>query len=212
MAEGKVEIVSNLFSYCLRNMAEGKVEIVSKVTIKPISPTPNHLKHFQISLLDEIAPPPSVYVPVVLFYSASNNDFPKISRKLKSSLSQILTIYYPFCGKIKGSKRNYNVDCNDEGVLYLEARAPSKLSDFLNNNTNQQLNEIKGFLPLDPYKPKLDDDDEDRLIMAVQVTELGYGGMAIGVCISHKVCDGTTVATFPQLLLCLHVKNHPHNI
>ncbi|XP_028806364.1 salutaridinol 7-O-acetyltransferase-like [Neltuma alba] len=142
-------------------MAEGKVEIVSKVTIKPISPTPNHLKHFQISLLDEIAPPPSVYVPVVLFYSASNNDFPKISRKLKT-------------------------------------RAPSKLSDFLNNNTNQQLNEIKGFLPLDPYKPKLDDDDEDRLIMAVQVTELGYGGMAIGVCISHKVCDGTTVATFLQ--------------
>ncbi|XP_028776929.1 vinorine synthase-like [Neltuma alba] len=179
-------------------MAEAQVEIISKVTIKPVSPTPNHLKNFQISLLDEIAAPPSFYVPVVLFYSASNQDFPAMSQKLKSSLSQILTSYYPFCGRIKRNKSNYIVDCNDEGVLYLEARVPSKLSDFLNNNTSQQLNEIIEFLPIDPYKPKLDDDDEDRLIMAVQVTEFGCGGMAIGVCISHKVCDGTTVATFLQ--------------
>ncbi|XP_028806377.1 vinorine synthase-like [Neltuma alba] len=179
-------------------MAEAKVEIVSRVNIKPLCPTPNHLKHFKFSLLDELAPPPSVYVPIVLFYAASDHDFPKISQKLKTSLSKVFTLYYPFCGRIKGNKGNLYVDCNDEGVHYLEARVLSKLSDFLENNTNQQLNEIKGFLPLDPYKPKLDDDDEDRLIMAVQVTEFGCGGIAIGVCISHKVCDGKTVASFLQ--------------
>ncbi|XP_028806379.1 vinorine synthase-like [Neltuma alba] len=177
-------------------MAEAKVEIVSQVTIKPLSPTPNHLKHFQISLLDEIATPPSFYVPVVLFYFASDHDFFKVSQKLKTSLSQILTLYYPFSGRIKRNKSNLYVDCNDEGVLYLKARVPSKLSDFLKGNTNEQLNEIKGFLPLDPYKPKLDDDDEDRLIMAVQVTEFCCGGIAIGLCISHKVCDATSVASF----------------
>ncbi|XP_028776930.1 vinorine synthase-like [Neltuma alba] len=135
-------------------MAKVKVEIVSQVTIKPLSPTPNHLKHFQISLLDEIATPSSFYLLVVLFYFAFNHIFPN-------------------------------------------CRVPSsKLSDFLKDNTNQQLNEIKGFLPLDPYKPKLDDDEEDHLIMAVHVIEFGCGGKAIGVCISHKVCDTTSVASF----------------
>ncbi|XP_028795335.1 vinorine synthase-like [Neltuma alba] len=32
--------------------------------------------------------------------------------------------------------------------------------------------------------------------MALQVTEFGCGGIAIGLCISHKVCDGTTIASF----------------
>ncbi|XP_054785166.1 stemmadenine O-acetyltransferase-like [Prosopis cineraria] len=180
-------------------MAEAKVEIVSKITIKPFSPTPNHLKHFKFSLLDELAPPPSVYIPMVLFYSADDDhDFPKMSQKLKTSLPEVLTLYYPFSGRIKGNKGNLYVDCNDEGVLYLEARLPSKLSDFLEYNTNQQLKEVKGFLPLDPYTPKHDDDEEDRRVMAVQVSEFGCGGIAIGVCISHKLCDGTTVASFLQ--------------
>ncbi|KAI9071762.1 hypothetical protein K1719_046275 [Acacia pycnantha] len=177
-------------------MAETGVEIASKVTIKPSSPTPSHLQHFKLSLLDEIAFPPFVYVPFTLFYSAPDHEFPKISQKLRTSLSEILTLYYPLSGKIKGSKGNLYVDCNDEGALYLEARVPSKLSDFLKSNANQQLKQIKGFLPLDPYQPKLDDDDEDRLITAVQVTEFGCGGIAIGVCVSHKVCDEATVASF----------------
>ncbi|XP_054785342.1 stemmadenine O-acetyltransferase-like [Prosopis cineraria] len=178
-------------------MAEAKIEIVSEITIKPLSPTPNHLKHFNFSLLDEIAFPPSVYLPMVLFYSASDDhDFPKMSQKLKASLSEVLTLYYPLSGRIKGNKSNLFVDCNDEGVLYLEARVPSKLSDFLEKNDNQQLREIKGFLPLDPYTPKQDDEDEDRQVMAVQVSEFGCGGVAIGVCISHKVCDETTVVSF----------------
>ncbi|KAI9077240.1 hypothetical protein K1719_040811 [Acacia pycnantha] len=177
-------------------MAETRVEIASKVTIKPSSPTPNHLQHFKLSLLDEIAFPPFVYLPFTLFYSAPDHEFPKISQKLRTSLSEILTLYYPLCGKIKGNKGNLYVDCNDEGVLYLESRVPSKLSDFLKSNTNQQLKQIKGFLPLDPYQPKLDDDDEDRLVTAVQVTEFGCGGIAIGVCVSHKVCDATAVASF----------------
>ena len=110
-------------------MAEVQVEIVSKATIKPSSPTPNELKHYKFSLLDEMAPPPSIYVPVVLFYSASEKDLPQVSQKLKTSLSEVLTLYYPLCGRIKGNKSNLYVDCNDEGVLYLEARVPSKLSD-----------------------------------------------------------------------------------
>ena len=62
-----------------------------------------------------------------------------------------------------------------------------------------KLKEIKGLLTLDSNKPEQAvDDDKDHLVMAVQVTEFLCGGIAIGVSISHKVCDGTTVAQFLQ--------------
>ncbi|XP_054785061.1 stemmadenine O-acetyltransferase-like [Prosopis cineraria] len=173
-----------------------KADIVSQNTIKPSSPTPSHLQHFKLSLLDQLAPP--FYVPIVLFYSPPDHDFSKISDKLKASLSQVLTLYYPFCGRSKGNKSNAYVDCNDEGALYLEARTSLTLSDFLqSNNHNPQPSEIKMFLPLDPYNPQLEN-EEYPFIMEVQVTEFSCGSVAIGVCISHKVCDGATIASFLQ--------------
>ncbi|XP_054816905.1 stemmadenine O-acetyltransferase-like [Prosopis cineraria] len=175
-----------------------KVEIVSKNTITPSSPTPSHLQHFKLSLLDQLAPR-SFYVPVVLFFSSPSDDdlcFTKISQKLKSSLSQVLTLYYLFCGRFKGGKSNVHVDCNDQGALYLEAKIPVKLSDFLKRNS--KLNGIKLFLPLDPYNPKQENDQEHPYIMEVQVTEFSCGSLAIGVCISHYICDGATIASFLQ--------------
>ena len=108
-----------------------KAEIVSRQTIKPSSPTPNHLRDFKISLLDQIAPPH--YIPIVIFYSASDvsafgANIKMISDKLKTSLSDVLTLYYPFCGKLKG---NSSVECNDVGVLYIESKVPANLSDIL---------------------------------------------------------------------------------
>ncbi|XP_028773091.1 vinorine synthase-like [Neltuma alba] len=179
-------------------MAEvAKAEIVSQTTIKPSSPTASHLQHSKVSLLDQLAPP--FYVPIVLFYSPIDHDFTKISDRLMASLSQVLTLYYPFCGRLKGNKSDAYVDCKDEGVLYLEARTSLRLSDFLqSNNHNPQPNEIKAFLPLDPYNPKPKNNEEYPFIMEVRVTEFSCGSVGIGVCISHKVCDGATIASFLQ--------------
>lgn len=164
-----------------------KAEIVSTDTIKPSSPIPDHLRDFKLSLLDQLAPP-SIYVPIVLFYSASDTnafgtDFTTISDKLKTSLSDVLTLFYPFCGRLKDD--NSSVECNDAGVIYIESKVPTNLNDILKN---PQIHEIKEFFPFDPCNPAVN--------MAVQLNQFTCGGIALGVCFSHKIADGATAASF----------------
>ncbi len=166
-----------------------KINIISTENIKPSSPTPDHLRSYKISLLDQLAPP--FYVPLILFYSAdefrSNNiDHTLISDQLKKSLSATLTHFYPLAGSLKG---NAFVECDDEGVSYVEARVNIDLSMILQNPDMDLL--IK-FLPLDPYKMN----DKGIPMSAFQVNIFNCGSIAIGVCISHQIADGATLATF----------------
>ncbi|MED6217312.1 hypothetical protein PIB30_016501 [Stylosanthes scabra] len=173
-----------------------KPDFSSKHIIIPSSPTPNHLREFKISLLDQLAPP--LYIPIVLFYSAydfnpSDLDFKTISEKLKSSLSKVLSIYHPFCGRVKD---NSTVECDDSGILFIESKVTTDLSHILNN---PQVHEITQLLPFDPYNPQLADQENKELRatnMAVQLNEFTCGGIAIAACFSHKIADGATTATF----------------
>ncbi|XP_057745247.1 stemmadenine O-acetyltransferase-like [Arachis stenosperma] len=178
-----------------------KLDIVSiKVMVKPSSPTPNHLRDFKISLVDEMAPP--IYIPIILFYSATDinssfgtHDVETISNKLKVSLSKVLTLYYPFCGRFKCTSPS-SVDCNDEGVPYIECKFPTNLIDILKRSQSQ----MQELLPFDPYNnvsSSLDhNDDKHKVTMAVQLSEFKCGGIALGVCLSHKVADGEATSSF----------------
>ncbi|KAF3962587.1 hypothetical protein CMV_012918 [Castanea mollissima] len=165
-----------------------EVEVFSNESIKPSSPTPTHLRYYQLSFLDQISPP--VYASFLFFYT-KNDAYSKISTDttksfssvLKQSLSDVLTRYYPLAGRIKD---NLNVDCNDEGVLFREAQVKYKLSDIV---TNPNPAEFNRFLPCDI-------DGTHNLTFAVQVNYFTCGGIAIGACISHKIADGTSFIMF----------------
>lgn len=108
-----------------------EVELISKEIIRPSSSTPGHLHHYQLSFLDQLSPP--VYNPLVLFYEFNDETMPsvtEISNHLKKSLAQVLTLFYPLAGRIKD---NQYVDCNDEGIPYVEAHVKCQLSDVLKN-------------------------------------------------------------------------------
>ena len=161
-----------------------EVEVISKETIKPSSPTPDNLRHQQLSFLDQIQPP--VYMPLVLFYpKVEGANFSKVQQcdKIKKSLSEALTLFYPLAGRVKG---NLYVDCNDEGVHYMEAEAKCKLSEFLENPNPAELNK---FLPYELDHP-------NELPIAVQGTFFDCGGLVIGVVMSHKVSDALSVVMF----------------
>ncbi|GLT69016.1 hypothetical protein SLA2020_412020 [Shorea laevis] len=96
-----------------------EVEIISEECIKPSSPTPANLRTHKLSLLDQTIPP--IYTPMILYYPMNQRISHPIvdivsqrSHLLKQSLSETLTRFYPFAGKIKD---NLSVDCNDEGVF-----------------------------------------------------------------------------------------------
>lgn len=171
-----------------------KVQIISRETIKPASPTPDHLRNFKICLLDELAPPS--YVPILLFYSSAdfdtNMNCNSLSDKLKKSLSETLVRFYPLCGKLKG---NLFVECNDEGALFVEAKVNISASEIVKNPETEMLYQL---FPFDPYKvrPNGDGEKAEAVVTGVQVNVFECGSVGIGLCVSHKVADGATMASF----------------
>ena len=123
-----------------------KVEIISTETIRPSSPTPTHLRTYKMSRFDQISP--KVYVPIIFYYPISedhhnvNVNVKQISARLKDSLSKTLSRFYPLAGRIKNEEAS--VDCNDEGVLFSEARVNCDLLEVLRDPKTDLLSQ---FLP-----------------------------------------------------------------
>ncbi|KAM3753927.1 hypothetical protein ACB098_03G129100 [Castanea mollissima] len=144
-----------------------KVAVIESDTIKPLSPTPHHLRNLQLSFLDQIATP--VFMPMILFYPSDNNSInANRLNRLKKSLSETLTNFYPLAGRVKD---NSFINCNDEVIQQPE---PAQLNKLL------------------PYEL----DNVGELVLAIQVNVFDCGGIAIGVCISHKVADALSLAMF----------------
>ncbi|KAG7547483.1 Transferase [Arabidopsis suecica] len=167
-----------------------KIETIGKEIIKPSSQTPNDLRTLQLSIYDHILPP--VYTVAFLFYT--KNDLisrEHTSHKLKTSLSETLTKFYPLAGRING----VTIDCNDEGAIFVDARVNNcSLSDFFKCPDFLALQQL---LPLDvvenPYEAAA-----TWPLLLVKATYFQCGGMAIGICISHKIADATSISTFIQ--------------
>ncbi|XP_057507807.1 stemmadenine O-acetyltransferase-like [Actinidia eriantha] len=161
-----------------------EVEVIHRDLIKPSSPTPPHLQHYQLSFLDQINP--AVFMPLVLFYPNnpdSHIDNAQKSTHLKNSLSECLTKFYPLAGRVVN---NNFIDCSDIGVPYVEARANCQLSDVITNPIPKEFNK---FLPCDL-------NDVRDLLAVVQITFFECGGVAVAACLSHKIADAMSSFTF----------------
>ncbi|XP_018486459.1 LOW QUALITY PROTEIN: BAHD acyltransferase BIA1 [Raphanus sativus] len=169
-----------------------KMEFVGEEVIKPSSPTPNHLQRLHLSLFDQFLPP--TYQTVVLFYdkeSEFDQKNPKediigtnLIQRLKSSLSHTLTRFYPLAGRIHG----VTVDCNDEGVLFTEARTDVPLSDFLGNPRYELLQQL--------IAPSKVSDPGMWPLLRVKISWFRNSGFAVAIGVSHKVCDTTSLGMF----------------
>ena len=167
-----------------------KVEIISREIIKPSIPTPPHLKTYKLSSLDQLSSP--IYGRVVYFYFQQNDVTPSYDQKshqLKKSLSESLSRFYPFAGRINN---NITVECNDDddGALYVEAKFNSLLSTYLAQPDNIAV--IEQFFPA----PIQSSEANTWPILQVQATFFDCGGLALGVCLSHKLCDARSMSVF----------------
>ncbi|KAJ4702265.1 vinorine synthase-like [Melia azedarach] len=167
-----------------------EVQIISKEDIKPSSPTPQHLTTFKLSFLDQFIPTP--YAPVILFYPAndSSSNLDHINKKLallKNSLSETLALFYPLGGKFSD---DLFIDCNDEGAYFVETRVNCFLDELLRQPDLLFLHRL---LPRD-FFPK--ESSEATYVSNIQVNVFQCGGIAIGVCISHKILDGAALSSF----------------
>lgn len=175
--------------------AESEVKIISRVIVKPSSPTPLlSRRNLKLSFLDQFLPP--FYVPVIFFYQPPhhlsddiNNHALIIPQQLKQSLSDSLTLFYPLAGRI--NPLNSNIDCNDAGAEFVEARVHSLLSDAIKH---PRVEELKNYLPADA--DTIINTADGAPLLAVQANFFDCGGIAIGVCSSHQVTDAASLLAF----------------
>lgn len=175
-----------------------EMELISRETIKPSKPTPPHLRIFPLSFIDHITF--RNYVPLLFFYTPKegpecNDDTQvicdqlssKISQ-LKKSLSEVLSRYYPIAGKFRDQ---HSIECNDQGVSFLVTRIRgTKLSAILQNPTETLLN------PLFPDELQWKVMDWVANIVSIQINCFPCGGMAISLCMCHKIVDAATAFNF----------------
>lgn len=166
-----------------------QINVLPIENIKPASPTPLHLKRYNLSSMDQRAP--QAYMPIVFYYPNrmpnSLQDITDKSRRLRSTLSEILVYYYPFAGRL--NSRTY-VDCNDEGVEFHQVNIKCGLSEILKKPEDEALELV---FPAGMVWGNLNNGSS---LLVIRLTTFKCGGISIAVCLSHKLVDACSFSTF----------------
>ncbi|XP_057781257.1 pelargonidin 3-O-(6-caffeoylglucoside) 5-O-(6-O-malonylglucoside) 4'''-malonyltransferase-like [Salvia miltiorrhiza] len=161
-----------------------KMNKISSKLIKPHTPTPQNLKNYKLSFMDELTPP--MHIAVILFYESKPED---ASLRLEESLARILVDFYPLAGRF--IKNESLIDCSDEGAELVEAEALGvELIDLVAKIEIDQLHDL---LPDQHFRV---DEAVENPLLSIQVTRFPCGGAAVAVSVSHKVFDASSVGTF----------------
>ncbi|KAK1289207.1 Vinorine synthase [Acorus calamus] len=170
-----------------------EIEILSRETIRPTTPTPPHLRWHRLCALDQLAPQMTVHL--VLFYPINGGDkSPPANREavLKTSLSRLLTSFYPLAGRLRreGPPPNgtASVECTDEGVPFTVARADIELESVLQDD-ERYIKHYDHLVPRDRSQTDFGDP-----LLHLQLTHFSCASSSLGICLSHQVADGSSWA------------------
>ncbi|XP_047175124.1 stemmadenine O-acetyltransferase-like [Vigna umbellata] len=165
-----------------------EINITSRETIKPSLPTSVECKTLKLCLFDVFQL--NTYFPLILFYKNTTNleGFSECSTQLKKSLSEALTIFYPLAGR---RCDYFSIDCNDEGVIFMEASVNTTMEVLLKPPNLEQLNQL---LPCEPIKCHPHQEVLPQFL--VQVNKFQCGGIAIGLCNLHILLDAYSCSAF----------------
>ncbi|CAJ2643488.1 unnamed protein product [Trifolium pratense] len=169
---------------------EIKLEKLNTILIKPSKPTPSHLQTFKVSLLDQVCP--NNHINGTFFYPNNNNnnnnhnhhfsDFSNKSKILQNSLSQTLSHFYPFAGRLHDDT---TIHCNDNGVFFIESQTTTTLSEILTN---------PNFKTLECFPPTTE--EKQNMLLLLRFTLFSCGSTAITISITHRIADTNTVISF----------------
>lgn len=146
---------------------------------------------------------PTMNVPLILYYNNinnnTNNNNNNFKRILEESLADVLNDFYLFAGRYVKEERS--VDCGDHGVEFLDAESNIEFHQLLQMKKSnvrvgkEEEEEEEQLNCLLPAEFSAADEFTDPLL-SVQVTAFQCGSVAIGVSISHRLADASTLSTF----------------
>ncbi|KAK6274089.1 hypothetical protein POUND7_011172 [Theobroma cacao] len=163
-----------------------EITVKGSSLVRPAKETPKE-SHW-VSNLDMVATP--YYVPLVYFYKPNGSSGFFKGQVLKEALSKTLVPFYPMAGRL-GSDENgrFEIICNAEGVLWVEAETTCAVDDLGNFAPSLKLRQL---VPTVDYSK---DTFSHPLFMA-QVTAFKCGAVSLGIGIHHTLVDGTAFLHF----------------
>ncbi|KAM3307650.1 hypothetical protein P3S67_009393 [Capsicum chacoense] len=112
--------------------------------------------------------------------NAISNGPKQLSNLLSNSLSKALTYYYPWAGSLKD---NATIECDDNGAEFLEVHINSPM-DEVANHPDSNVNDLT-FPQGVPWS-----------CTVAQLSHFYCGGIALSVCLSHKIGDASSALCF----------------
>ncbi|XP_059276341.1 methanol O-anthraniloyltransferase-like [Lycium ferocissimum] len=172
---------------------------VSIIHHKPILVVPARVTPCGTKNLSEIDDQGSArfQVPVLMFYKYNSSMLGKDPAMIiKNGLSKTLVFYYPLAGRIiEGPNRKLMVNCNGEGVLFVEADANVELEKL-----GESIKPPCPYLDLLLHNVPGSDGIIGCPLLLVQVTRFSCGGFAIGIRFNHTMMDAYGLNMFLNAL------------
>lgn len=163
-------------------MEQIEVEVKERVLLTPSDPTPTQI--LQLSALDSQPFLRFTIEYLFIYPSCLEQDRASTVARIKDGLRRALVSYYPFTGRVRPGADGLNLEvvCQAQGALFIEAVSDASIHDFENAPRN-----------CDYWRKLLKLHSGDVLRcppLVVQITWLADGAVAVGVGISHCICDG----------------------
>nr|WHU50358.1 rosmarinic acid synthase [Coleus scutellarioides] len=162
-----------------------KIEVKDSTMIKPSAETPGG--SLWLSNLDLLSPA-NYHTLSVHFYSHDGSDNFFDAAGLKESLSRALVEFYPYAGRLKLNGNRLEIDCNNEGLLLVEAECDGALDELGDFAPRPELN----LIPKVDYSRGI----STYPLMVFQLTRFKCGGVALGVANEHHLSDGVAALHF----------------
>ncbi|KAA8525565.1 hypothetical protein F0562_007420 [Nyssa sinensis] len=167
------------------------VSITKTVSVYPKGSSPPKL--LSLSNLDRQCPS---LMYMVLFYKPSyacqNLPVSSIFSRLKTSMEETLSVWYPATGRLSLNPDDGKLDlwCNNSGAILVESVTQVKISEL------GDLSHYSDFFENLVFKPVVNGNISDMPLIVAQVTKFGCGGYSLGIGTSHSLFDGQAAYDF----------------
>ncbi|XP_014516753.1 shikimate O-hydroxycinnamoyltransferase isoform X1 [Vigna radiata var. radiata] len=129
---------------------------------------------------------PNFHTPSVYFYRANGASNFFEGKVLKEALSKVLVPFYPMAGRLRRDEDGrVEIDCDGQGVLFVEADTGAVIDDFGDFAPTLELRQL---IPAVDYSQGI----ETYPLLVLQVTHFKCGGASLGVGMQHHAADGAS--------------------
>ncbi|KAK9078841.1 hypothetical protein SSX86_002899 [Deinandra increscens subsp. villosa] len=163
-----------------------KITVKESSMVKPSKTTPD--ERIWNSNLDLVVG--RIHILTLYFFRPNGSENFFDSGVLKKSLADVLVWFFPMAGRLgKDGDGRVEINCNGEGVLFVEAEADREIDDFGEITPSPELRRL---VPTVDYSG----DISSYPLVVTQVTRFKCGGISLGFGIHHTLSDGLSSLHF----------------